>query len=744
MHRRVLGTALALAIALPASAATWRGDGQDGVFPDGSAPAIAPTGPPLSVLWKSEVSSRATPVFVDDRVYVFGYVGEGPELREGLWAYRSSDGTLLWQQTWRDFLSDIIYDRYSIGAPSVDPTTGAVYVQSSNGVLHAFTADGAPMWEVSMMEAFGRLTFPNGRTGSPIVLDDLVIVHGITAFWGGDGPARDRFHAFDKATGELVWSSTPGTPPKDSSYSTPVIEVRGGRTILYAGTGCGNLVAVDAHTGEPIWRHAMSLGGVNVSPVLVGDLLIASHAKESIDSSKTGGTVALDLAGTGETGVAPRVAWTSDLSGFSSSPVAHDGVVYQVDPTGTLHAVDATTGASLWEVALAPDQLHASPAWADGHLWVPMHDGSMSIVEGGRDGGTVVAKVQLPGKALGAPAMHDGLAVVTTTDGVLAFGTAPDAPAKRSAFATATSDDTPATLRVRPAELLLRPGDRVALRADVLNAAGQHLKTVDADDAETWIPPTAKVAARMDARFEDGAIVTSEAAQLSAGAWKVEAAGLEGVTRGRVVVGLPYREAFDDDVLDGPDGAFGWPPLPWIGARFKWQIRDVDGERVFAKTLDTMIFQRSTVFVGDPDARAYEVVADVRADGDRRMISTVGLVNSRYLIQLKGAQRVLEVASNQERLKESVPFRVEPGVWYRLRTQVIPPDPAMDVTPTPPTLVRAKVWKRGEPEPDAWTITVTHEDGHDHGAPGLFGFSPRNLHAVYFDNLEILPIEEAR
>ena len=68
------------------------------------------------------------------------------------------------------------------------------------------------------MEEFARLTFPNGRTGGPCIDGDLVIIHAITANWGKHGPARDRFYAFDKHNGDLVWSSTPGITPKDSSF----------------------------------------------------------------------------------------------------------------------------------------------------------------------------------------------------------------------------------------------------------------------------------------------------------------------------------------------------------------------------------------------------------------------------------------------------------------------------------------------------------------------------------------------
>jgi hypothetical protein len=44
---------------------------------------------------------------------------------------------------------------------------------------------------------------------------------------------------------------------------------------------------------------------------------------------------------------------------------------------------------------------------------------------------------------------------------------------------------------------------------------------------------------------------------------------------------FPITEA---DALQ-PTQRFGWPPLPWIGARFKWDVRERDGSKVLAKTL---------------------------------------------------------------------------------------------------------------------------------------------------------------
>jgi hypothetical protein len=97
-------------------------------------------------------------------------------------------------------------------------------------------------------------------------------------------------------------------------------------------------------------------------------------------------------------------------------------------------------------------------------------------------------------------------------------------------------------------------------------------------------------------------------------------------------------------------------------------------------------------------------------------MSTVGLINQRYLIALTGNSRILEVSSNHERVKESVPFNVVPNTWYRLKTRV-------DADASGPGgFVRAKLWDKAQPEPEAWTIEVRQNQLHaqEHRAYSLF------------------------
>ena len=171
-----------------------------------------------------------------------------------------------------------------------------------------------------------------------------------------------------------------------------------------------------------------------------------------------------------------------------------------------------------------------------------------------------------------------------------------------------------------------------------------------------------------------------------------------------------------------------------MGGFPKWDVREVDGSKVLAKTIANPLFQRTMGFIGDPDMSDYTMQADIMSDGNRRIMSTAGLVNQRYLIRLKPNHRELEISSNVERIEHAVPFRMRPGVWYTLKTRV-------DLAPDGSATVRAKAWPREEAEPEAWTAEFTHKHGHTHGAPGIYGFALQSRFRAYIDNIKVTPNE---
>src|SRR5436190_2680865 len=253
----------------------WRGPYQNGSSLEKNLPDKLDV---KQALWVADFPGQSTPVIANGKVYIMGYLGEGADLQEGVACFDAETGKKLWERRYNDFLSDTIYLRYATSSPTVDEETGNVYIQGTQGILAAFTADGKPLWHHSLMEEYGRLTFPNSRTASPIIDQDLVITRGITANWGAHGPAGDRFYAFDKKTGELVWASSPGERPRDNSYSNPYLAWLGGKRVFFAATGDGSVVCVNARTGDPLWRVPLFKAGINAT-VLVhhNDKIIAVY-----------------------------------------------------------------------------------------------------------------------------------------------------------------------------------------------------------------------------------------------------------------------------------------------------------------------------------------------------------------------------------------------------------------------------------------------------------------------------------
>jgi len=711
----------------------WRGPAQTG--------ASAETGLPKTLgarngRWQLQLKGRGTPVIANGRVYTLGYRGTGKALEEVLICVKESDGSVIWEKTFPHFLTDIIYHRFALGSPTIDPETGNVFAMMSAGQICSWTPEGELRWQHASMAEFGRLVFPNGRTGSVSLTDELAVMHMTTSGWGPQGPARDRFFAFDKDTGECVWACTPGGPPKDISYSRPLIAQSNGREVAYAGLSGGHMACVDARTGKPLWRFPMCTGGMSSTAVLYKDTVIAIHGKENLDTSTGGRMVAI------KTGTEPKPGekqlvlgkehevWRNELTAFTSSPVLVGNRVYVTNATGDLCCVNADTGEILWKHKLAPDQIHASPAYGDGHLYVPMNNGKFFIVKPTDVGATVVAEKQLGGNCLGAPAICNGRVYVHTTEALYCF-VGPGGSDLAAAPKAAPQKPGPATqLQIIPADVLVHLGENVPYRVRSKDAFGATVTDLAAGDI-TWAGKLPK-----GVTIKNGMLSVPADASPGVVVLKATAGDLTGTARLRIVRSGAYTDNFEDVKLQPhpkEEGVkFGKPRPYWIGANLKWEVRELDGHRVLARTLDRPLFQRTISMIGDPRQTNYTMTVDVRSDGNRRIMSAGGMINQRYAIILKGNHQQLEITSNEELIKENVRFRWKAGKWYRLKSRV-------DVNPDGSGVVRAKAWQRDEPEPEGWLLEVDVPNVTRSGSPGLYGFTPQSRFRVYLDNVTITP-----
>lgn len=726
-----------------------------------------------AALWTENFPGQSSPVVANGRLYINGYLGEGPDLQEYIACFDAETGKKLWSQAFNDFLSDTIYLRYATSSPTVDAETGNVYMQGTQGILVCFSADGKLLWQHSLMEEYGRLTFPNSRTATPVIDKDIVITRGITSAWGAHGPAGDRFYAFDKKTGELVWSSAPGDRPQDNTFSHPWLDFWNGKRVLYSAGGDCSLLAINARTGEPLWRvkvaKAGAKGGINGAVIRHKDNLIVIHESENLDSSEIGRMAAFKIPSsiTKTNPLVPQILeardteqWRNEVGSLATSPVLVGDTIYEVNGTGDLCAVDANTGKVLWKHKLGIEQRQSSPFYADGKLYVAMYtsaqgadkeassggNGDLFVIKPGASGCEILSQTTLNGRCYGSPTAYNGKVYVQTDKQLYCFGRKGNNPGLAP-----EPEETPwpkagvaKALQIVPYESLLKPGDKQSFRIRSLDANGFTVEeNVDVKSAkwESYVPPTALVKAYARAKFDESGTLLADALNVpSAGQFQATIGELKGYIKVRIMSSLPLKQDFESFELSNtttntvePPTPFNYPPLPWNSARFRFEVREkeVDGVKTKAlcKTIENKLFQRGTVFIGHPDMKSYTIEADVLSEGNKRKMSEAGVVNQRYIAVLKGNSQELEINSNQERIKSAVPFKWTANTWYRIKERV-------DVAPDGSGVVRAKAWKRGDAEPDAWLIEVPHKHAHPSGCPGIFSFAPQDMR-TYHDNIVV-------
>ena len=170
---------------------------------------------------------------------------------------------------------------------------------------------------------------------------------------------------------------------------------------------------------------------------------------------------------------------------------------------------------------------------------------------------------------------------------------------------------------------------------------------------------------------------------------------------------LPWKFDFSD----------GQVPVTWIGARYRHQVRDVDGNKVMVKVTTIPKGTRSQSWMGPTDLHDYTVQADVQGILTNNKLPDIGLIAQRDTCDLMGASQKLQIRSwtpqIDTRFSKSVPFKWEPGKWYTIKFQAS--------TDGPYAVLRGKVWPRDETEPADWTVEATDEVGNLQGSPGLFG-----------------------
>jgi outer membrane protein assembly factor BamB len=339
--------------------------------------AIQPTAE-LVIRWKESVGSAGkytlSPVVVGESVYAAG-----------------SDGTVARFDAGRPVW------RINVG----QPISGGV---GSDGKL---VVVGTPKGEVLGFDAAtGRETW-KARVSSevlaaPAVADGLAIVRS------GDS----RIFGFDAVDGKRRWVYQRGTPALSLRSSVGVLAAG---NVTLAGFPGGKLVAMANSNGAAVWEVTVALpkgatelervADVTSSPAISGTTVCAAafQGRAACFDSKTGNTL-----------------WSRDMSSSAGLDI-DNRYVYVTDDKGWLHALDRSSGASIWKQDKLAQRGLTRPLAIDGRVVVADYQGTVHLLR--QEDGAFAARATTDGSAVRAELVRlgTGFLVQTANGGLYAL-----------------------------------------------------------------------------------------------------------------------------------------------------------------------------------------------------------------------------------------------------------------------------------------------------------------------------------
>jgi len=242
-------------------------------------------------------------------------------------------------------------DRARLTSPPV-VADGTLYVMDAKATVRALDAlTGAKKWETGLAPKIKEkfrvrdvLSRPKAAQigfGGGVTYDNGKLF--VTSGFG-------FIAALDASTGEKLWRYDAGAPVR-----TPPTAYRGA---VYFVTNTNDAIALNQDNGEKIWNFQSFEESARIlsaaSPAAAGDLIVTPFSS---------GEVVAFLAGSGRPVWNDTLARNTQLTALSAlndiagSPVIDRGLVYAVSHAGRLVAIDIRTGQRVWEAPIASLQM---------------------------------------------------------------------------------------------------------------------------------------------------------------------------------------------------------------------------------------------------------------------------------------------------------------------------------------------------------------------------------------------------
>jgi outer membrane protein assembly factor BamB len=181
--------------------------------------------------------------------------------------------------------------------------------------------------------------------------------------------------------------------------------------VLYFGDGAGNIMALSADTGRPVWQQPVTTGARIWSAVVVDRQNVYAASQDHIlyAINRRSGNVAWKFPSDG-----------NEIDALVGSPAVADDTVYVGSFGGSLYAIDAASGNLKWTYKAA-GTLWDGPAVVDGILYFGDLSGNVYALDAAT-GQSMHWTQQVTGGVKATPLVQDGIVYVgTDQDRLYAF-----------------------------------------------------------------------------------------------------------------------------------------------------------------------------------------------------------------------------------------------------------------------------------------------------------------------------------
>ena len=294
--------------------------------------SIGGTGDTPATVWKANVGiGFASMAISEGRLVTSGHEGGN----DTIWAFEADSGELIWQHTYRCPL----WAHEHEGGPSATPTICEkyVYTLSKEGHLICFdVCDGSVIWQTNIRQRFSVPPRPSkpqrdyGYAGSPLVVGQRLVVPV--------GGKNANTVAFDKDTGEIIWTSGNLNGDTGAGYATPVVFSWNNRDYL-AVLALKDLEIVELESGRQVasYNWPTPYGNNIPTPRIEGNRIF-------ITADYGAGCAAVDFDGQG----LKEVFHNKEIQCKLTNPLLLEGHVYAGTSNGVIKCMELATGELCW------------------------------------------------------------------------------------------------------------------------------------------------------------------------------------------------------------------------------------------------------------------------------------------------------------------------------------------------------------------------------------------------------------